>query len=75
MKRGAEAVLKMLEERKLLGEVVVDVGKIVQVVEFTMDGTSGALYTIFLNSLVYSLRQQATEVSVTEASPKSGLAH
>jgi dihydroxyacetone kinase len=35
----------------------VDLSKITHVVEDTMDGTSGALYAIFLNSLVHSLRQ------------------
>lgn len=33
-----------------------DVASIVPVVEKTMDGTSGALYAIFLNSLVAALR-------------------
>jgi triose/dihydroxyacetone kinase / FAD-AMP lyase (cyclizing) len=67
LKRGAEAVLKMLSENKLSGDVIVDVSKIVQVVENAMDGTSGALYAIFLNSLVHSLRQQS---AVGEATPK-----
>lgn len=35
-----------------------DVASIVPVVENTMDGTSGALYAIFLNALVASLRAQ-----------------
>lgn len=35
-----------------------DVANIVPVVEKTMDGTSGALYAIFLNSLVAALRSQ-----------------
>jgi len=34
------------------------VAKIVPVVESTMDGTSGALFSIFLNALVHSLRSQ-----------------
>lgn len=36
--------------------MVVDVAKIVTVVEDSMDGTSGALFAIFLNALVHSLR-------------------
>ena len=32
--------------------------RIVQVVENTMDGTSGALYAIFLNALAHGLRNQ-----------------
>jgi len=67
LKRGAEAVLKFLSQTKLSGDAVVDVSRIVQVVETTMDGTSGALYAIFLNSLVNALRQQA---SAGEATPK-----
>jgi dihydroxyacetone kinase len=43
------------------------VSKIVHVVENTMDGTSGALYSIYLNSLVHALRQQAP---AGEATPK-----
>jgi triose/dihydroxyacetone kinase / FAD-AMP lyase (cyclizing) len=67
LKRGAEAVKKLLADTKLSGDAVIDVSRIVQVVENTMDGTSGALYAIFLNSLVHSLRQQS---SASEASPK-----
>ena len=37
---------------------MLDLAKIVSVVETEMDGTSGALYAIFLNSLVHSLRSQ-----------------
>jgi dihydroxyacetone kinase len=40
----------------LSGDVVVDVSSIVQIVETAMDGTSGALYAIFLNALVHALR-------------------
>jgi dihydroxyacetone kinase len=58
LKRGAEAVKKLLAETKLSGDAVVDVSRIVQVVENNMDGTSGALYAIFLNSVVHALRQQ-----------------
>lgn len=60
LKRGAEAVLKMLSQTKLSGDAVLDLSKIAQVVESTMDGTSGALYAIFLNSLVYALRQRSS---------------
>lgn len=58
LKRGAEAVLELLSRKELSGDAVVDLSKIVQVVENTMDGTSGALYAIFLNSLVHSLREE-----------------
>ncbi|KAE8450970.1 hypothetical protein EG329_005410 [Mollisiaceae sp. DMI_Dod_QoI] len=63
---GDCAVLKMLSDTKLSGDAVLDLSKIVQVIENTMDGTSGALYAIFLNSLVHSLRQQGSG----EATPK-----
>jgi len=61
------AVLKMLSETKLSGDAVLDLDKIIQVVETSMDGTSGALYAIFLNSLMHSLRQQG---SSRDATPK-----
>ncbi|XWX02022.1 hypothetical protein V2A60_010054 [Cordyceps javanica] len=66
LKRGAEAVLKHLEEHSLTGDLVIDVAGIVPVVENTMDGTSGALYAIFLNALVHALRT----LSPGEASPR-----
>jgi dihydroxyacetone kinase len=53
------AILKLLNETPLSGDAVVDVFKIVQVVETTMDGTSGALYAIYLNSLAHALREQS----------------
>ncbi|KAL6807199.1 Dak1 domain-containing protein [Trichoderma sp. SZMC 28013] len=56
LKRGAEAILKHIQQKPLTGDVVVDVASIVQVVETAMDGTSGALYAIFLNALVHALR-------------------
>ncbi|KAB5575637.1 Dak1 domain-containing protein [Coniochaeta sp. 2T2.1] len=59
LKRGAEAILKLLSEKPLTGDAVVDVANVVPVVEKTMDGTSGALYAIFLNSLVHSLKTLA----------------
>ena len=52
------AILKHIQEHPLTGDVVVDLASIVPVVEHTMDGTSGALYAIFLNSLVTALRAQ-----------------
>ena len=51
------AVLKHLDEQPLTGDAVVDVAGIVPVVETSMDGTSGALFSIFLNALVHSLRE------------------
>ncbi|QSZ37267.1 hypothetical protein DSL72_009361 [Monilinia vaccinii-corymbosi] len=67
LKRGAESVLSAISEEKLSGDAVVDLARIVQVVENTMDGTSGALYAIFLNSLLAALRKDA---SAGEATPE-----
>ncbi len=49
-------MLKHLKEKPATGDVVVDVAHIVTVIEMEMDGTSGALFAIFLNALVHSLR-------------------
>ncbi|OTB18976.1 hypothetical protein K445DRAFT_314834 [Daldinia sp. EC12] len=66
LKRGAEAVLSHLKEKPATGDVVVDLARIVTIVENAMDGTSGALFAIFLNALVHSLRTLAPG----EASPQ-----
>ncbi|KAK4155467.1 Dak1 domain-containing protein [Chaetomidium leptoderma] len=66
LKRGAEAILKHLQSHPLSGDAVVDVATIVPIVEKEMDGTSGAIYAIFLNALLASLRSQGQG----EASPK-----
>lgn len=52
------AVLNYLRSNPLSGDAVVDVANIVPIVEREMDGTSGALYAIFLNALLASLRSQ-----------------
>ncbi|KAI8964047.1 dihydroxyacetone kinase [Daldinia sp. FL1419] len=59
LKRGAEAVLNHLKEKPATGDVVVDLSHIVTIVEKAMDGTSGALFAIFLNALVHALRTLA----------------
>ncbi|EAW17532.1 putative dihydroxyacetone kinase (DakA) [Aspergillus fischeri NRRL 181] len=60
LKRGAEAVLSLLEDpsSNLTDDAVTAVNRIVTVVENTMDGTSGAIYSIFLNALAHGLRAQ-----------------
>lgn len=50
-------MLRLIAAGGLSGDAVVDLSKIAQVVETSMDGTSGALYAIFLNSLTHALRQ------------------
>ncbi|CBX98909.1 hypothetical protein LEMA_P081480.1 [Plenodomus lingam JN3] len=57
LKRGAEAILKMLETVKETDDLLILVNHIIQVVEVAMDGTSGAIYAIFLNALAHGLRQ------------------
>ncbi|KAF2181922.1 dihydroxyacetone kinase [Zopfia rhizophila CBS 207.26] len=59
LKRGAEAILKMLDKTKETDDVVIFLQNIIQVVEVTMDGTSGAIYAIFLNALAHGLRQNS----------------
>lgn len=58
LKRGAEAVTKELDSGNLPTDAVAFLGKIIPIVENTMDGTSGAIYAIFLNALAYGLRSQ-----------------
>jgi dihydroxyacetone kinase len=55
LKRGAEAVLQILSS--LPTDAVASVQNIASVVEKSMDGTSGAIYSIFLSSLAHSLRE------------------
>jgi len=50
----------------LSGDAVVDIAGIVPVVETNMDGTSGALYAIFINALLAELKSLAPG----EASPE-----
>lgn len=66
LQRGAEAVLAHIASNPLSGDAVVDVASIVPVVESSMDGTSGALYAIFLNALVGALRSQSARTSTAD---------
>lgn len=60
LKRGAEAIQALLDNPSpALGDDLVNtVLRIVTVVENVMDGTSGAIYAIFLNALAHGLRDQ-----------------
>ena len=58
LKRGAEAVLAMLSTTPPTTDLVTNFAAVVHVIENTMDGTSGALYAIFLNALAAALRVQ-----------------
>ncbi|CAG8103941.1 unnamed protein product [Penicillium olsonii] len=60
LKRGAEAILALLNNTStpLTSDLLVTLTRIVTVVENVMDGTSGAIYAIFLNALAHGLRAQ-----------------
>lgn len=58
LKRGAESIIKFLSMGTTNDDVINAVCQIIPVVENTMDGTSGAIYAIFLNSLAHGLREQ-----------------
>ena len=60
LKRGAIAVSEMQEKADISDDILINMARIVKTVEATMDGTSGALYAIFLNALVHNLRLQDT---------------
>lgn len=58
LKRGAEGILKHINSAEDQKDAALYLDKIIGIVENTMDGTSGALYAIFLNSLAHGLRTQ-----------------
>lgn len=60
LKRGAISVLKMQESADISDDALINIARVVQTIEATMDGTSGAIYAIFLNALVHNLRLQDT---------------
>ena len=59
LKRGAEAILSLLEKTPPTQDLITNFAKLVQTVETNMDGTSGAIYAIFLNSMVHNLRVES----------------
>ncbi|KAI5836867.1 Dak1 domain-containing protein [Morchella snyderi] len=61
LKSGAEAVLKFIDSGKIVPDAVITVAKLAEIVEEHMDGTSGAIYSIFLNSLAKALRRSGEE--------------
>lgn len=59
LQRGAEAIQELLASSPGISDDIVNtVNRIVTVVENVMDGTSGAIYAIFLNALAHGLRDQ-----------------
>ncbi|KAJ4135369.1 dihydroxyacetone kinase Dak1 [Fusarium oxysporum] len=67
LKRGAEAVLKSILDQPLAGSAVLDLTTILPLVEATMDGTSGALYVIFLHALQHSFQSKGPGVATPQA--------
>jgi dihydroxyacetone kinase len=69
LKRGAEAIRSELAEISKKNDAAQFVDAVTAVVERTMDGTSGALYAIFLNALSTGLRRQhaASDTRLTDA--------
>lgn len=49
----------MLETAKDTDDLLILLNQTIQVIEVSMDGTSGALYAIFFNALAHGLRQNA----------------
>ncbi|KAK6438857.1 dihydroxyacetone kinase Dak1 [Oleoguttula sp. CCFEE 5521] len=60
LKRGAEGVKQHISKVNSVKDAAQFVDGITSVIETTMDGTSGALYAIFLNALANGLRQQSS---------------
>jgi dihydroxyacetone kinase len=60
----------MLERSKSTDDVLIFLQRVVKVVESTMDGTSGAIYAIFLNALAAGVRVQSPTASSPAAEVK-----
>ena len=58
LKRGAEGIKGRLSDISRQNDAALWLNEIISVVETDMDGTSGALYAIFLNALAYGIRLQ-----------------
>jgi len=58
LKRGAEGILDHINRAQNHTDAALYLDKIISIVENTMDGTSGALYAIFLNALAGGIRIQ-----------------
>lgn len=68
LKRGAEAVLELVQSGQLGDDAAVTMQKIAEAVERSMDGTSGAIYCIFFTAFSVALRsctQDGSERPVT----------
>jgi dihydroxyacetone kinase len=72
--RGASAVLNFLNSDDLTSDALATLLKLVNVIEDNMDGTSGAIYSIFFAGLASSVRimSSSTEILDSEAWGKAG---
>lgn len=61
LKRGAESVLQLIASDLDTQDAVIFMDRIISTIETSMDGTSGAIYAIFLNALAAGLRSQSSE--------------
>ncbi|KAK6006908.1 hypothetical protein QM012_005916 [Aureobasidium pullulans] len=61
LKRGADSVLQLISTDVETTDAAIFLGRIISVIETSMDGTSGAIYAIFLNALAAGLRAQSPE--------------
>ena len=68
LKVGAEAVLSHVQSQPTTDAVQL-VSQLAHVIEKSMDGTSGALYAIFINALATKLREADREAQPTQATP------
>ncbi|KAM5448363.1 dihydroxyacetone kinase Dak1 [Microsporum audouinii] len=79
LQRGAEAILKNINDNStpLTPDIITTLHRIIEIVENTMDGTSGAIYAIFLNALAHGLSEQdsSTPVDVTSKIWANALQH
>ncbi|KAL8882818.1 MAG: hypothetical protein Q9198_000250 [Flavoplaca austrocitrina] len=62
LKRGAQGIIRYLEEDDVTADALSSLSAIANIVESTMDGTSGALYAIFLNALAANFRKQDSAI-------------
>ncbi|KAG9658204.1 dihydroxyacetone kinase, partial [Aureobasidium melanogenum] len=61
LKRGADSVLQLISSDVETTDAAIFLGRIISVIETSMDGTSGAIYAIFLNALAAGLRSQSPD--------------
>lgn len=71
LRRGAEGILELISSSKLnTSDAAIFLDRIIGSVETNMDGTSGAIYAIFLNALATGLRGQNPKSGEKEADSK-----